>query len=131
MGLYLDQLSRWEACDINDLRNAQKLSESIAITALRTGMMAKTSTDEIRHKIQPFIDPEQILAHGRRIGLEVAQQCGLVVGEIALDSALWSLVWELYVRADWYVTNQCSKLVQTKDHCVEKPFLNGEEIDEP
>jgi hypothetical protein len=108
---YLQQLSHYDASEIDDLRTAQRLSESIAVTALQTGMMKGISPDEIRRKIRPFLDPQLTLAHGRRIGLDVAQQCGLSVAEVPLGSEAWSLVWELYIRTDWCVTNQCSKLV--------------------
>jgi hypothetical protein len=127
---YLQQLARYDASEIEELRTAQQLSESIAIGALQTGMMQGTSAEEIRAKIRPFIDPEVTLAHGRRIGLDLAQRCGLTVGEIPLQSETWLLVWELYVRTDWYVTNQASKLVQTKNHSVEMPFVTGEEAEQ-
>jgi hypothetical protein len=124
---YLQQLARYDASEIEELRTAQQLAESIAIGALQTGMMKGMSAEEIRAKIRPFIDPEVTLAHGRRIGLDMAQQCGLSVGEIPLQSETWLLLWELYVRTDWYVTNQASKLVQTRSHSVEMPFVTGEE----
>jgi hypothetical protein len=124
---YLQQLARYDASEVEDLRAAQQLSESIAINALQTGMMRGASAEEIRTKIRPFIDPEVTLAHGRRIGIDLARRCGLTVSEIPLQGDAWPLVWELYIRTDWYVTNQCSKLVQTKDNCVEMPSVSGEE----
>jgi hypothetical protein len=128
---YLQQLEEYDPSEVEELRRAQQLSESIAINALQTGMMKGTPAEEIRAKIRPFIDPELTLAHGRRIGLDLAQKCGLTVSEVPLQSETWRLVWELYVRADWYVTNQCSKLVQTRNHCVEMPLVTPEEGTEP
>jgi hypothetical protein len=124
---YLQQLAQYDSSEIEELRTARRLSESIAINALQTGMMKGTSAEDIRAKIRPFIDPEVTLAHGRRLGLDVARKCGLAVGELPLHSETWLLLWELYIRADWYVTNQCSKLVQTKLHCVEMPVVTAEE----
>ncbi len=124
---YLQQLARYDPSEVEELRRAQQLAESIAISALQTGMIKEMSAEEIRTKIRPFIDPEVTLAHGRRIGFDLARRCGLTVGEFALQSDVWTLVWELYVRTDWYVTNQCSKLVQTRNHCVEAPFVSTEE----
>jgi hypothetical protein len=78
------------------------------------GLETSTPAEAIWQKIRPFIDPALSLGHGRWIGVEAAQQCGLVVGEIPLDSDTWRLVWELYVRAAWCVVNQASKLAQTQ-----------------
>jgi hypothetical protein len=124
---YIQQLAHYDASEIKDLQMSQRLSQSIIIGALQTGMMRDAPAEEIRAKIRPFIEPEVTLAHGRRIGIDVARQCGLTVEEIPLHSLAWSLVWELYIRVDWYVTNWCSKLIETKEYSVEAPSVSGNE----
>lgn len=124
---YLQQLARYDASDVKSLRASQKLSESIAITALRTGMMKGKSELEIRRCIKSFIDPEVTSSHGRRIGTETASKCGLQVGKIELDTNLWKNLWELYVRTDYLVTAKCSKVAETKDHSFHAPAVTGEE----
>ena len=126
---YLQQLMRYDAAEVKRLRVSQRLSESIAITALQTGMLKDKSEQEIRGCIKPFIDPEVTSAHGRRIGIVTAGGCGLSIGTIALDSTLWATLWELYVRTDYLVSTSMrfSKVVETKDHHFHAGAVKGEE----
>lgn len=119
---YLQQLQRFDASEVKRLKASQKLSESIAITALQTGMMKSKTDSQIRMKIKPFLDPEVTSSHGRRIGMEVAEQCGLQVGNINLGSSLWRTLWELYVRLDFFVSTKASKCVESKDHTFYAPL---------
>ena len=119
---YLQQLSVYDPSEIKDLRTLLELSASIAVTALQTGMLNGHDEDSLRGKIKPFLDPEVTRSHGRMINLDAVQNCGLAIQEIPLQSEVWSLLWELYIRADWYVTNRCSKLVQTTKHQFEVPL---------
>lgn len=116
---YLQQLQRYDASEIMDIQLSQALALSIAERALQSGMMQGMSAPDIRAKIETFTDPTQTSSHGRMIGLEAAKNCGLNVEEIAFNSEEWSLLWELYVRADYYVTGKASKLIETKDHHFE------------
>lgn len=113
---YLQQLGNFDPSDIMDLRASQELSESIAVNALSSGMLAGQTDDEIRQKIKVFTDPNLTSSHGRRIGIDKALECGLSVEEIPLRSPLWELLWEFYVRADNYTSTDASKLVESKEH---------------
>lgn len=113
---YLQQLGRHDASQIQNLKASQKLAEDIAITALKTGMMKGQSVAAIKKKIMPFTDPTITSSHGRRIGKDRVGQCAIAVENIPLDSELWQLLWELYVRTDWYVTYRMSKVVETRQH---------------
>lgn len=116
---YLQQLQRYDASEIMDIQLSQDLAISIAERALQSGMMQGEATADIRTKIQTFTDPTQTSSHGRMIGLEAAKSCGLNVEEIMFDSDEWSLLWELYVRAEYYVSSKASKLIETKNHSFE------------
>lgn len=48
---YLQQLARYDARDIRSIKSAQDLSESIAITALKSGMLKKFNEKQIKRKI--------------------------------------------------------------------------------
>ena len=52
---YLQQLARYDARDIRGIISAQRLSESIAITSLKSGMLKKLSVSQIKRKIQPHL----------------------------------------------------------------------------
>lgn len=110
---YLQQLQRYDARLVEQLRSAQKLSESISIRLLRASMMPTLTDDQIKANIQVFLSQEKTSAHGRMIAYDEAQTCGLTPNEIQLNSDLWNIVWELYVRSNWMVSNRCSKLIES------------------
>lgn len=118
---YLQQLARYDATEIKDLRTAQQLAVSIAVDALQKSMMQGMSEAEVRDRIKPFIDPSITSSHGRRISLETARDSGLRTEEISLREKRWNLLWELFIRADYYVTIKASKVVETKEHHFETP----------
>jgi ClpP class serine protease len=109
----IQQLSRYDARHIEQLKSAQALSESISVNALKSGMMAHLSNDKIRERIAPFLIQAQTISHGRMISINEAKKCGLRVQEIKLQSLLWRQLWELYVRASWVVLTQSLKILES------------------
>ena len=62
-----------------------------------------------------FLDPAAgTVAHGRPIYLPEAKSCGLAIDEIEVSSEVWKLLYELYVRADQFVTQFATKMVESK-----------------
>lgn len=121
---YLQQLSRYDASFIQELRAQQRLAESIAVAALKTGMLKGQSDKAIKKKIEPLTDPKFTISHGRRVGADVAMnRCGLNIEEIQLNGNLWPLLWELYERVTHAVSFKCSKLVETNAHSFQVPFV--------
>ena len=95
---YLQQLSRFDARDIQWIISAQQLSESIAVRTLQSGVMKGRRPTQIRNKMRPLLDPDYAKVHGRPLYHDVAKKCGLAVKLQPLHSPLWEAVWELYVR---------------------------------
>lgn len=110
---YLQQLQKFDAVRVEDLRQASELSQSIAIASLSTGMMQGKSDVEIREAIRPFTDPEISRSHGRGIFSDQAQRCGLNVEEVDPNGDQWPTIWALYMRCKHVVDRSASKLIET------------------
>ena len=93
-----------DAKQIRWIKSAQELSENIAIKTLANGVMKGVSPKKIKAKIKPFLDPTFTKSHGRPIYSDVAKDCGLDVQVEDLKGALWTKVWELYVRLNMAVS---------------------------
>jgi ClpP class serine protease len=109
----VQQLVRYDARYIEKLKSAQALSEGISIKLLKSGMMSQLTKAAIKKKIKDFLIHKQTAAHGRMITMAEAKKCGLEIEEIELRSALWNLVWELYVRGSWAVSLGSSKILES------------------
>jgi len=73
---FLQQLSKFNAVQIEQLRAATALAENIVVGALEKGMLQGRSKGEIKALIKPFTDPDQTMSHGRGIGAEQAKSAG-------------------------------------------------------
>ena len=113
---YLQQLSRYNAIEIEELRTAESLAADIAIRWLKEGMLSNFSRDQIRRKISIFLKPEATKAHGRDIHYNEVQKCDLNVELVRHNTPLWRSVAELYTRADYYVCSDYCKLVESPEH---------------
>jgi hypothetical protein len=115
----LQQLSQFNATQIETYRAATKLSESIAISSLKKGMLQNEREDEIRTRIQYFTNPDVTLDHGRALNIEHIKSCGLNIEELSLDSDLWHDVRDLFTRSIFVVDRGGefgSKLLETIDN---------------
>ena len=113
----LQQLSQFNATHIEMLRSATKLSESIAISSLKRGMLSKESEQSIKKSIKCFTDPDITLSHGRALSIDQIKDCGLKIEEIDLSSDLWNCVRDLYTRSVYVVDRgeRGRKLLETID----------------
>jgi len=100
---YLQQLAQFNATQIQMLRSATKLSESIAITSLKRGMLSKFNEAEIKKKIKCFTDPDVTFSHGRALSIEQLDGCQLNIEEIDVSSELWKSARDLYTRSTYVV----------------------------
>lgn len=113
---YLQQLAYYDDREVNLYKSLISLSENIAIKMLRSGMMQGVSEDEVKKKIEMFLNPEAgTLSHGRPIYSGEAKDCGLSVEEIDITSKKWELVYELYARIELYVSYQACKAVESAE----------------
>ncbi len=113
---YLQQLSRYDARDIEEFYRAMELSESIAVKYLKKGMMRDLSENGIKNKIKPFLSPLKTKSHGRPIFFDEAKKCGLKVDVIDIESNLWQLLWKLYLRTDFVLRKDCAKIIESRNH---------------
>lgn len=112
---FLQQLSNYDDRDINQYRSAISLSENIAIKLLASGMMNGTKENDIKKKIQMFLNPDAgTLAHGRPIYAAETKACGLEVDDLDVKSPLWQSIFELHVRMDRFVNFQACKSVESR-----------------
>lgn len=113
---FLQQLNRFDARDIRSIKSAQALSESIAISSLKRGCFKNLSVPQIKQKIKPFLDPQHTKVHGRPIYHDTAKNCGLPVSLFDSESEIWQIVWKLYVRMNYYVSNHAPKLIESAEN---------------
>lgn len=113
----LQQLSQFNATQIEIYRAATKLSESIAISSLKKGMLNKQNKKEIKKRIACFTDPDITFSHGRALTIDHIKHCGLNIEEIGLSSELWQCVRDLYTRSTYLVDRSDGghKLLETID----------------
>lgn len=109
----VQQLTRYDARHIKQLRSAQALSESISIKLLKSGMMSYLSKNKIQERISPFLKQEETKSHGRMITMSESKKCGIKIKEIALRSLLWEWIWELFIRGDWVVSTHARKILES------------------
>ena len=113
---YLQQLTKFNAVKISQLKAVTNLAEQIAVNALSRGMLKGKTSEEIKNLIKPFTDPDITMSHGRGIDLDQALNAGLNVEKIELDSDLWAAVRGLYVRSKYVVdAGRPKKLIETLD----------------
>lgn len=113
---FLQQLAYYDDRDINKYRSLIKLAESISIKILKSGMMQNDTEEEIKEKIDVFLNPEAgTIAHGRPIYAEEAKSCGLNIEDIDIHSDAWELIYELYSRTERYVSSQVCKAVESAE----------------
>lgn len=113
---YLQQLSRYNAIEIEELRTAEELATDIALRWLKEGMLSNMSRAQIKKKISIFLRPEVTKAHAREIHYDEAIKSGLKIKLIGHNEPIWRSVTELYTRADHYVSSDYCKLVESPDH---------------
>lgn len=118
---YLQQLSRYDAREIEELRRAENLAVDIAVRWLREGMLPGTGEKRLRQKLSAFLGSRGTMAHGRDIVFDEAKKAGLNVELIRRKEPLWRLVSELYTRADYYVSSTHCKLVESPEHHFAAP----------
>ena len=115
---YLQQLANYDERDIAEYRSALSLSEDIAVKSLEAGMLSGLTEGEIKKKIEIFLTPEKgKKVHGRPIYAQDALDCGLNVEIRNVKERFWSVVYELYIRLNNYVsTNNVAKCIECKDY---------------
>ncbi len=114
---YLQQLANYDEREIAEFKSALSLSEDIAIKALKTGMLSNLSKEKIKRQIKIFLTPEKVKVHGRPIYAQDAIDCKLKMEIRDVKEKFWSLVYEIYIRLNNYVsTNDVAKCIECKDY---------------
>lgn len=118
---YLQQLSRHDDSQVEELRRAEKLAADIAVRWLREGMLSGKSAKLVRKDLSVFLDPRGAMAHGRDIYIDEVVKAGINVHRMDRGESLWRLVSELYTRANYYVSSTHCKLVESPEHHFAAP----------
>jgi hypothetical protein len=113
---YLQQLTNYDAREIEEFRAALSLSEDIAIRALASGMMEGTTEEQIKKQIKIFLTPEHTKIHGRPIYRDEALKSCLNIESKDVKERFWELAYELYIRTNNYVSTQGFKIIESLDH---------------
>ncbi len=124
----LQQLSRFDARHIEQLRSHQVLSEDISVRLLKSGMMRRLAATTIRQRIGPFLVQKQKSAHGRMINYDEAKACGFKLELVELKSPEWQLIWELYVRSDWVMKALYAASIETATSSIHRGDLRRESV---
>lgn len=111
---YLQLLSRYDPSEIRQFKEAQALGEDIAKRALQTGMM-KAKGNQVGGAVRFFSDPARMKTHERPIFWKEAQKAGLTINHVGNRDELWLLVSDLHQRADFVVSTQYAKIIETCD----------------
>lgn len=114
---YLQQLANYNAMEIEEYRSAFDLSKDIAIKVLKTGWFAGKSGRTIEKNIKLFLTPTDVKVHARPIYASDATSCELNINLQDIRSVLWTLIYELYVRLNHFVSTRArGKVVESKDY---------------
>lgn len=114
---YLLQLSNlpFNAGEVQQMKLIYELAPDVAVKLVKSGMMKDLEIDEIKEKLKLILDPTETKTHGRAIFREQAREMGLTVESIRSNQRLWVILWEHYERANWYVSHQASKSIESVD----------------
>lgn len=113
---YIQQLSHFDVREIARFRSIIDLADDIAVKSLASGMMKRVAKKKIKTKIRVFLDPAAgTMTHGRPIYLDEAKSSGLNIDEMQVNTPLWELLYELYVRTDRFVSRAAVKAVESKE----------------
>ena len=124
---YLQQLGHYDDREIITYESWIALSESVTIKLLRSGMMRTRTEEDIRKQVAIFLEPGAgTQDHGRAISANEARDCGLAIQEIDLKSSDWKTIYDLYYRADCYVSYRVAKLFESEVETFYESRPSGE-----
>jgi len=119
---FLQQLQRYDAREIEQMRQEMQLATDIAVRSLKTGMMSSENDEVITERISRFTKTEESLTHGRPIYWKEVKESIPSVEHIDNESAIWYDIWELQLRYKQVLGSQCGKLVESvKDQYLVNP----------
>lgn len=103
----VNQLSKIDPLVVQSARNATKFSEELACKMLKNGLLRGSDESKITEIANKFIKHGVDLSHGTSIRYPLLVEWGIDPVEIIpLDSELWALLWELFMRCDRSVSQQ-------------------------
>lgn len=125
---YIQQLAHYDDREINKYESWIALSESVTIKVLASGMMRSISEREIKNRVAIFLEPGAgTQDHGRAISANEARDCGLCIDDIDVKSQDWKTIYDLYYRADCYVSYRVSKLFESAAETFYESKPSGED----
>lgn len=120
---YLQQLSYYDAREIEEYISMCSLSRDIVIKTLKTGMLSNLDEEKIIENMEIFLTPKTVKVHGRPIYYEDIQNCGLNIEIQDLKSDFWKLIYELYYRLNNTVSHEnVAKIIEDENHYFMSKF---------
>jgi len=124
---FLMGLKSFDPVMVEDLEREIELSRKVAEDALFSGMWkGQDRTKELTEKLKIFTQITEKGSHGRAIlfpelqkALELQQESH--IQQISAHSELWGLLWELYNRTRASLSDQSTKLIETRDESFPGP----------
>jgi len=114
---YLQQLSYYDAREIEEYISMCSLSRDIVVKTLKTGMLLGLNETEIRKKMEIFLTPKKVKVHGRPLYYDDIENCGLNIKMQDLKTDLWKLIYELYYRLNNTVSHDdTAKVIEDENH---------------
>ena len=103
---HLHLLTKQDPSWIVECVRAIKATVDLGFRVLKSGMLKGKADGEIHAVVDRFLKIGDNTSHGRTIDCAEAKQMGLEIEQVKRDSDYWKLVWELYVRTEYYTRNK-------------------------
>lgn len=125
---YLIQLDKYHPSQMKQWQLESGFAADVAVQCLQKGMLASEglSDDKVRNKIAKLLNPEKTKSHARPVYSDAAREMGLKVCHLNTGDPVWGMVWELYIRADHYVTTKAGKIIGCSEWEFEVPITVSE-----
>lgn len=112
---FLHQLSQTDLSWVIECARAREATETIAQDLLKLSMMEGEDDEEVEAAVEEIIELGEQVHHGRPFYYGQADDLGLEVEEMDLESEEWEAVWELFVRAQRHAnSNGLAKYICTR-----------------
>lgn len=111
--VYAELIRHYDPGRLEQLRQDVRLGEELTIDLLASGMMKGLSRREVRRRARVFLDPALTFVHERPIYREEAERAGMAIGRINVDDAIWTVVWELYLRYDHVLLANFGRVIES------------------
>lgn len=112
---YLQQLDRFDASLVEQLKDEVALSDKVARKLLTSGMLRGKKKQAVNACLAYYLKPELTGSHSRAIFPGDAAKSGLKIETVSRDNPIFQNLWEYYWRASSF-TIRAGKLIESDEH---------------